>query len=211
LAFGRPEVKPKPNTTNYSGNNTALAAAVRAGRDSHAASRNISRSHTGSHADDERLVHQTTGESNEYLPNDALPQIGLVRQRLNQLVKPDASNYLQLPGSTNRSRSPSQIAASLAASRSAPTSPNHTGEQSRPVRREESVSSTSGRSQSVSRSHSVSRHVGQEDVLDTTSIPPTTSLIGMFERSTEEVLPPKKNKSPQVQLLPALLLPQFNL
>lgn len=115
------------------------------------------------------------------------------RWKPSQISRNHSSDMLQLPNSLDRSISPSQIAASLAASRSVSTTPNHTGQRTvslRPALNRQG--SSSGRSST--RSNSRAREA-LEDKLDTTSIPPTTSLIGMFEESTGTT-PLKKRPKP---------------
>jgi hypothetical protein len=178
LAFAKPPVKPKPN--NYSGNNGALAAATKAGGNMNAA-RSSPMTSPGLNGKDERLISQYSSARNTSELAGPGSEGAIQRLKTNLLVKGDMTDHLLMPSAaSSRSISPSQIAASLAASRSAPITPNHTGQQpSRPhvIQRK---TSSSGRSpgRSISRSRGI-----PEDALDTTSIPPTNSLIGMFERS----------------------------
>lgn len=189
LAFAKPPVKPKPD--NYSGNNGALAAATKAGGNTNAR-RNSPVAPPGSNGKDELLMPRYSGASNIY--GSARPGTDLVVQRQKmKLVKEDISDHLLSPSAvSSRSISPSQIAASLAASRSAPITPNHTGQQSTrpPVLHRETNSSGQSPERSISRSR-----VMPEDAPDTTSIPPTISLIGMFEPSTGTTHTAKKPKS----------------
>jgi hypothetical protein len=108
LAFGKPPVKPKPNVNNYSGTNAALAAA----RGSHSRSASSSRLDAS-----ERLAHQRSGGSTA-----SGYTVEVERPRPSRLASGNGS--LQLP---DQSKSPSFIAAALAASRS--VTPNHTGQQ----------------------------------------------------------------------------------
>jgi hypothetical protein len=188
LAFAKPPVKPKPNS--YSGNNGALAAATKAGGNT-TAPRSSPITSPSSNGKDERLMSQHSGASNTYGPGPGT-EFAMQRQKTN-IVKGDMSDHLLLPSTvSSRSISPSQIAASLAASRSAPITPNHTGQQSTrpPVIHRKASSSGRSPGRSTSRSSAM-----PEDALDTTSIPPTTSLIGMFERSAGTIPIAKKPKS----------------
>jgi hypothetical protein len=188
LAFAKPPVKPKPN--NYSGNNGALAAATKAGGNTTAPRRSPITS-PSSNGKDERLMSQHSCASNTYGHGPGI-EFAMQRQTTNS-VKGDMSDHLLLPSTvSSRSISPSQIAASLATSRSAPITPNHTGQQSTRPPTIHRKASSSGRSprRSTSRSSAM-----LEDAQDTTSIPPTTSLIGMFERSAGTTPIAKKPKS----------------
>jgi hypothetical protein len=190
LAFAKPPVKPKPN--NYSGSNGALAAATKAGGNTNAP-RSSPVTSSGPNGKDERLGPQYIGAGNIYELAGPGSELALQRQKTNLLVRGDMSDHLLMPSAvSSRSISPSHIAASLAASRSAPITPNHTGQQpSRPhvIHRK---TSSSGRSpgRGISRSRDI-----PEEALDTTSIPPTTSLIGMFERSAGATSVGKRPKS----------------
>jgi hypothetical protein len=187
LAFAKPPVNQKPN--NYSGNNGALAAATKAGGNT-TAPRSSPITSPSSNGKDERLRSQHSGASNTYGPGPGT-EFTMQRQKTN-FIKGDMSDHLLLPSTvSSRSISPSQIAASLAASRSAPITPNHTGQQSTQPPVIHRKASSSGRSpgRSTSRSSAI-----PEDALDTTSIPPTTSLIGMFERSAGTTPIAKKPK-----------------
>jgi hypothetical protein len=186
LAFGKPPVKPKPQINNYAGKDGALAAATKAGGHS----RQASRSRGEGLEEEQRLGHQNTGSSVGAGANVGYSERGMVQQRLNQL---GAGNFLQLPRSNgDQSKSPSFIAATLAASRSASVSPNPTGNNrsSAELRRPASFIARSPSVRSVSSSRESS-----DQALDTTPIPPTTSLIGMFEQNS---------KSPTVVKGPAL-------
>ncbi len=190
LAFAKPSVKPKP--TGYKGNNAAFVAATKVGGSSTPTPRSLSVSLTGSNSRDDRLMPQHSGASSSYGSYGVSSELLLVRQNLNRIAIADASDHLQPLGrGLDRSVSPSHIAATLAASRSAPASPNHTGQQQSSSSAIRPQASNSRRSsvRSVSRSREI-----PDDALDTTSIPPTTSLIGMFERSAET---PVSTKKPQ--------------
>lgn len=190
MAFAKPPVKPKPDT--YSGNNGALAAATKAGGNTNAP-RGSPITSPGSNGKDERLMSQYSGASNTYGSAGSGPELVIRPQKTSLLVKGDMSDHLLLPSAiSSRSISPSQIAASLAASRSAPITPNHTGQQ--PIRPHVVHRKTSSSGRSPGRSISRSRDI-PEDALDTTSIPPTTSLIGMFERSAGTTPLAKRPKS----------------
>jgi hypothetical protein len=189
LAFAKPPVKPKPN--HYSGNNGALAAATKAGGSTNAR-RSAPMTSPSFNGRDERLMVQHSGAGNTYESPERGTEAVMQRQKMG-IVKGDISEHLLSPSTvSSRSISPSQIAASLAASRSAPITPNHTGQQStrQPVLHRKTSSSGRSPRRSVSRST-----VMPEDALDTSSIPPTTSLIGLFERSAPTAPIAKKLKS----------------
>lgn len=196
LAFGKQAV----NAKKEAGSNGALAAAVRAGQNQRSASASLSAQHTGlsSQGGSDRLASQGTGGSvrNGIYTGSAV-EPGLVKQRLNQLVRVDP-DHLQPPRPGLDSRSPSHIAATLAASRSGSLSPNITGQSvGRPTSTQPPYN-VSPRGHVAQRSSSLSRNIDEnvaEDAVDTTTIPPTTSLIGMFERSAEITSTKKLSKT----------------
>ncbi|KAG4431795.1 hypothetical protein IFR05_012716 [Cadophora sp. M221] len=187
LAFGKPPLKPKPQIHNYSGNNGALAAAnsvaasgaAAGGEGSRQNARHITASRLEELGGDQRLTYQNTGSSVGSRSYTGGSDRNIVQQRQSQLGV--RGGYLQPPGAgtqNDQSRSASFIAATLAASRSASISPNVTGQQESPaakLRRPGISRSPSMRSITSSRS--------SDHALDTTPIPPTTSLIGMFEQN----------------------------
>jgi len=185
LAFGKPPVKPKPKINNtYSGNNGALAAATKANGSSQPASRNTSMNRW--EAEEGRLGHHRTGGSNA---SGYAGDLDRIQNRLSQLDH----GFLQPPSpGPDKAHSPSFIAATLAASRSASVTPNHTGQQQlspAALKRHSSFTRRSlGRSPGSARS--LSSKGSEDHTLDTRSIPPTTSLIGMFENNGV----PKKEK-----------------
>ncbi|KAI9734479.1 MAG: Increased rDNA silencing protein [Claussenomyces sp. TS43310] len=182
MAFGKPTIAPKPLPDTYTGRNGALAAATRAGRVPAASSQALLASHAGSHGVHERHRVQHRRVDVETGSSEPALDLHLVRQRLVQTSQ-KAGDNLKLPGlSSDRSRSPSQIAASLASSRSAPTSPNLTGQPplSSPVHQRLRDDITQPQ---LSRHRIHSAHGAPADSLDTSPIPPTSSLIGIFERS----------------------------
>jgi hypothetical protein len=185
LAFGKPAVKPKPHiqsTNMYRGSSQALAAAAKAGSRSSSASRNLSLAHTDSRREDLRIIPQYSGGSSFHGSTRGRQEPG---QRPSQLIKADSLDYLQpRKSSISRPASPSHIAATLAVSRSTSTSPSRTSKllplalhsmQTQP-------NNSPPRSPSII-TLSQSRSTG-EGTLDATPIPPTTSLIGMFEHAT---------------------------
>lgn len=196
LAFGKPAVKPKPNLNTYSGDDGALAAARGAGRRrgwSAASQQDQFRTpekqmHSGGQQGS--IAHHSTGGSVQM----ASPRSGAERRSPTrpQMGRLDGSGFLQ-PGNTPgmEARSPSFIAATLAASRSASLSPNVTGQKSGMEVRPQ----LNNRSPSTRRSSSKE---SSDNVLDTTSIPPTNRLIGMFEQKapveTERMKPAVKRK-----------------
>ena len=182
LAFGKPPVKPKPQIQNYSGRNGALAAATSAGGTgtgggSRQNARNTNAPRPEDLGGDQRLSYQNTGSSVDSRSYTGGSDRNIVQQRQSQLGA--RSVYLQPPGTPgDQPRSASFIAATIAASRSASISPNVTGQQESPaakLRRPGSSRTPSVRSINSSRS--------SDHALDTTPIPPTTSLIGMFEQN----------------------------
>ncbi|KAG0648868.1 Increased rDNA silencing 4 [Hyphodiscus hymeniophilus] len=192
LAFGKPPVKPKPNIDNtYTGNNGALAAATKASGLSRPTSRNTSM--TRREAEEQRLRYQRTGGSNV---SGYAGDLDRIQQRLSQLDH-SGHGFLQPPSpGPDKTRSPSSIAATLAASRSASITPNHTGNQLSPAVLKRHGSFTR---RSLARSPGSARSFGsrgsEDHVLDTDSIPSTTSLIGIFEQNVA----PKKDEKPAVR------------
>ncbi|KAK6581382.1 hypothetical protein PZA11_006073 [Diplocarpon coronariae] len=173
LAYGKPPVKPKPQSNTYSGHNGALAAASWAGAGGswqNQNARNITASRLEELGGDQKIAYQHTGSSVGSRSYAGGSDRNVTQQRRG-LLQPSGA-------AVDQSRSASLIAATLAASRSASLSPNVTGQQENPVaklRRPASSRSPSVRSANSSR--------GSDHALDTTSIPPTTSLIGMFEQN----------------------------
>ena len=181
LAFEKPPVKPKPGIDyTYSGNSGALAAATKANGYSRPTSRSTSRNRW--EAEERRLEYHTTGESNV---SGYAGDLNRIQQRFSRLDG-GGNNHLQVPSpGPVRQLSSSYIAATLAASRSASVTPTHTGQRqlsASTMKRQSSFTRHSpGRSSSSVRS--LTSREGEDHVLDTSSIPPTTSLIGMFERN----------------------------
>ncbi|KAE9372320.1 hypothetical protein N431DRAFT_339697 [Stipitochalara longipes BDJ] len=178
LAFGKPPVKAKPQINNYSGNGWALAAATKVGGAStYQQSKYASALKQDAAGDGQSLSYQNTGSSvggQSYTGGSEHPNI---QQRISQL---GGTGFLQPRGGTAEpSKSPSFIAATLAASRSASVSPNPTGQRQPHWDR---PSGLGPRSLSVRSGGSSSRE-SMDQPLDTTPIPPTTSLIGMFEQN----------------------------
>ncbi|TVY21807.1 Increased rDNA silencing protein 4 [Lachnellula arida] len=185
LAFGKPPVKPKPQINTYSGNNGALAAATKVGaRTKTTSTNNASIARLEASADDHRLGYHSTGGSTASMPYNGHGDRNPSRPRLGRL---DGGNgHLQLPGAEKGGRSPSLIAATLAASRSPSVSPNPTGQQqTQPANLAKLAASFAKRSSSPAPSvRSVNSSRGSSDhALDLTPIPPTTSLIDMFEKT----------------------------
>ncbi|KAH8599950.1 hypothetical protein B0O99DRAFT_611429 [Bisporella sp. PMI_857] len=171
FAFGKPALKPKPEINTYSGRNGALAAAAKVGLHTP-----TTRLETPS---DEHLVYQKSGGSTTSVTSGAYTP-SYERRSLYPL---------------DQSKSPSFIAATLAASRS--VTPNHTGQQitSPSVQRPSNYTGhTAGSIRSMSSRESL------DQPLDTSSIPPTTSLISRFEqeqpRQTVKKKPPVKRVTP---------------
>lgn len=177
-AFGKPPVKPKPQIDNtYSRSNGTLAAATRARREDNGSSRSTSGSRGEAEEHRLGLAAQRTGGSNA---SGYAGDLDRIQQRLSQLDR-GGSGFLQLPSpGPDRAHSPSFIAATLAASRSASVTPNHTGQQ---VLQNQPSFARRSPARSPGSARSVSSRGSEEHVLDTSSIPPTTSLIGMFEQN----------------------------
>lgn len=184
-ASGKPPVKPKPLVNTYSGTNGALAAATKVGGTwPNALSRQSSISRLD--AEEGRLAHQRSGGSfSNYGPTSP--------------YTPGSSHldphtgFLQLPDGERKS--PSFIAATLAASRS--VTPNHTGQQQQQLSaaQQNQLSAALKRQGSYSSVRSGSSRASSEpQTLDTTSIPPTGSLIGMFEQNAVN-----QNKRPGIR------------
>jgi hypothetical protein len=189
LAFGKPPVKPKPQINNYSGDGWALAAATKVGGASpHQQGRYASDTRQDAPGDGQSLSYQNTGSSvggQSYMGGSERPNI---QQRISQL---GGTGFLQPPGGTaDHSKSPSFIAATLAASRSASVSPNPTGQRQPHWER----SSGLGPRSPSARSGGSSSRESIDQPLDTTPIPPTTSLIGMFEQTATS--PPSFKRPP---------------
>jgi hypothetical protein len=179
LAFGKPPIKPKPKTNTYSGNNGALAAATKVGAHPRT---NASISRLDASADDQRLGYQSTGGSIASRPYTGYGERNASRQRPGHFDV-GGNGHLQLPGAEKEGRSPSLIAATLAASRSPSVSPNPTGQQQpSPANIARLAAGLAKRSSSPARSVSSSRD-SSEHALDLTPIPPTMSLIDMFEKT----------------------------
>lgn len=184
MAFGKPPVKPKPLGNTYSGTNGALAAATKVGgasRPGHI-SRQSSMSRLETAADDLRLLHQRSGGSNTGTSDGD--------RRLNHLDP--STGFLQRPEQAGGgAKSPSFIAAALAASRS--VTPNHTGPQNQHLSaaQQQQLSAALQKQSSFTRRRSpgsirsVSSRGSLDQPLDTSSIAPTTSLIGMFEQNSK--------------------------
>lgn len=168
MAFGKPALKPKPASNTYSGNNGALAA-------SRSSSRAFS-SRLEAPVDEQRMAYQRSGGSNASSAGG-------------QRTPEGERKFLHSQGSQDQAKSPSFIAATLAASRS--VTPNHTGQQLSPAGLRKASSFTRGGSPSV---RSVSSKGSLDQPLDTSSIPPTNSLIGMFEQNNAKGQAVKKKR-----------------
>jgi hypothetical protein len=197
LAFAKPPAKPNPNT--YNGKNGALAAATLAESTSHPTSRTRLGTQIEVNGIDEGIVPQYSGSSSAYGSIGLGPEVS-PRQTTNRFNRGNGIDHLALPFTAmDRSISPSHIAATIAASRSASTTPNS------PTRKPMFSPSLQGRAsnsgRSSVRSGSRSRDV-PEDAPDTTSIPPTTSLIGMFEKSAGATLSAKRQASTTMGINP---------
>ena len=192
LAFGKPpsepSINPKPRIDNtYRGINGALAAANKASPKT-PASRNASMSRW--EVEEQRLGNHPTGGSNA---SGYAGDLDRIQQSLSQLDHGKHS-FLQPPSpGPDKSHSPSLIAATLAASRSASVTPNPTRQQqlSPAVLKRHSSFTRRSPGRSPSSMRDLSSKESEDHVLDTSSIPPTTSLIGIFEQNAA---PQKRNK-----------------
>ncbi|PQE33591.1 hypothetical protein CJF32_00003489 [Rutstroemia sp. NJR-2017a WRK4] len=159
LAFSnKPPVKPKPIVNTHSGSNGALAAATKVG--------GKSLSPANGSTLEQHMRSQRTGESSA---TDASEGRGVQRgspqfnQRLNGLLQPPRNT-------ADPAKSPAFMAANLAASRSASNSPSLNAQRlPSPVP-----------SRRLSYASSTESHDRRPDV---SSIPPTSSLVGMFEQN----------------------------
>ncbi|KAF4637956.1 hypothetical protein G7Y89_g105 [Cudoniella acicularis] len=208
LAYGAPPLKPKPQANTYSGNNGALAAATKAGGPRTIPNK-ASNSSIRSAADDNFSGHLGVAGSSSSRPSARQTDQRTSQQRLNQY---DPRNGTSRPN-TDYTRSTSYLAANVAASRSASVSPNVTGQQQKMANLGREISSTR---RTVSPVKSIRSTAGSSDRsldLDLTPIPPTTSLIDMFERSgapsqsrpqieRSRTSAPQKNRSPSSQISP---------
>jgi hypothetical protein len=202
LAFSKPPVKPKPALAiSKSSNNGALAAATKAD-----AVHSPQQGAVGSPGIvGGTLSRQNTGSS--YRSNVSLPQGSPFQSALN----------LPQPHSYRRSVSPSNIAASLAAARYTPTpSKSRPGVLSRglsdtqysasppsPTRRYNTVhNSTGGFDKPVIAGSSAMDE--QSPRTDNTSIPPTSSLVKLFEQ--QENKKETKSRLQSIGPLPTPLL-----
>jgi hypothetical protein len=175
LAFGKPPVKPKPQTNTYSGNNGALAAATKVG-----GSRSLDNKASISSL---KADGPQDGYRSERHDRPGSRKSGSYTELQRQIVP--TGNGLLRPNPEQR-RSTSFLAANLAASRSPSVSPNVTGQ--RQLQKHSTgggweATTISRRSASPLKSGISSR--GSDRPLDLTSIPPTTSLINMFEQNKE--------------------------
>ncbi|KAF2140789.1 uncharacterized protein K452DRAFT_299494 [Aplosporella prunicola CBS 121167] len=192
-AFAKPPTKPKPALNTYSGSNGALAAAKRSTTPQQPA--RIQRQETGN------SVRSTTAHNNSNNSNNTL--------------SPRSAGPLGVPSSPGtRARSPSILAASLAAARHTPAPSENTDTKAR--------SSTVASRQSSSRSTDSTPGRGAADdtkarygmdkkaltptrspkgsvvaktpeTTDATSIQPTTNLVKMFEQNNDA---PSKSPRP---------------
>jgi hypothetical protein len=172
MAFGKPPVKPKPQVNTYSGANGALAAATKVGvLRSASKSRNQSVTSQQTSGDLDQLLYQRSGGSNSGRAHTS---------EIDRRMTPFDRGIGLLLHPQDQAKSPSFIAATLAASRS--VTPNHTG-QNQHISTVLQNPSSSRRRRSPGSIRSVSSKSSLDQELDTTPIPPTTSLIGMFERN----------------------------
>ncbi|OIW33629.1 hypothetical protein CONLIGDRAFT_185986 [Coniochaeta ligniaria NRRL 30616] len=200
----KPKLKPKPSLTTpilKKRDSGALRAATQASRDHSTNSR--SRSPTSPSARTDRntwsrgLSRQATGGSvQEHGQGTHGRELehGAVTRKLSQyLGSSPASPYLLSPGGKPGPdhRSASFIAATLAVSRSASPSPHHTGQgyfAHAPQASHSSLNPGMVRRRSNGAS-SVNSPARDQDLPDTSSIPPTNSLISMFEKQKDDAAP----------------------
>lgn len=141
-----------------------------------------------------RMVRQDTGGSSTVNVGYTSPRSGgekeKERQERPQMGRLDSNGFLQ-PGNTKglEGRSASFIAATLAASRSASLSPNVTGQSGRLGSGDGNTGGSERNRPSMSRSPSRRKRssdgMEREKEVDSSSIPPTNSLIGMFEKNND--------------------------
>jgi hypothetical protein len=173
LAFGKPPVKAKPLVNTYSGNNGALVAATKVGGarrlDNKASTSSLKadRPQDGQWSRHDRSVSRKSGNYTGLQQHILASGNGLLRPNVEQR------------------RSTSFLAANLAVSRSPSVSPDVTGQrhlQKHSTGGGWEATTMSRRSASPWKSSTSSR--SSDRPLDLTSIPPTTSLINMFEQNT---------------------------
>ncbi|OCL03626.1 hypothetical protein AOQ84DRAFT_347436 [Glonium stellatum] len=210
-AFSKPPVKPKPLVNNYTGgNNGALVAATTAGT---AHQRDFGLSSPQNNLSP--VLRQWTGGS--YRPSSSPVQ---------PLTKPNSSGALDVPfdGISNRSSSPSNIAAKLAAARHSPIRPRpETSSSPLSQGRETEVRETlpptgsvgtararlnllEGSSVGLKKSHTIGPTAMDNDqkvfedvrATDDSPILPTNSLIKMFEKARPTT--PVKQRPEQVPI-----------
>jgi hypothetical protein len=203
LAFTKkPPIKPKPGAlvlhNQVRQSNGALAAATKAGLGQPSPLRPSTPQH--SYAGRERRVSsQNTGvstTSTSFLGTNWEAARGRPQPRQARSYNNAALIQVQQV-QPQQSLSPSYVAANLAASRSVSVSPSHTGppRASRPsLHRNASSASRSSLRSAVHLSGTV-----PADTLDTSSIPSTTELIGMFEMAPAGSAIPPRTKTPVKQ------------
>jgi len=165
-------VQPKPVINNYSGVNGAFVAANNA---NNAGARRLRPPELGTTRIKQRVDSEYKGR------NGAVSGQVFVKQQLSQ-----PNDRLQ-PPRPQPPRSASLIAANIAA-RSAPSSPSHTGPQR--------FLGVEASRYADRRPTSASSSRDRQDFLDTQPIPPTTSLIGLFE---QKATPSKLRGAPVLQ------------
>lgn len=213
---GVDNAKPAPRAPNpTTRGNGALLAATHASREQSSprtrSPTNTSRKNNGQSRD---ISRQGTGGSVQDAGTYGSElEHGAVSQRLTQYLSssPASLRFLSPGGRPSMDqKSPSFIAATLAASRSASPSPNHTGHASPypPAGHSPLGPPRARRGQSFG-ANSVDSFATNQDILDTSPIPPATSLISMFEHKTDTDPVKKRDPSPEQRHVarPKLRLP----
>ncbi|KAH8909838.1 hypothetical protein BR93DRAFT_421719 [Coniochaeta sp. PMI_546] len=202
----KPKLKPKPapNTPKpEKRDGEALLAATQASRDHSTNSRSRSPTSPSAKADHNTwsrgLSRQTTGGSVQEHGQGTYGrelEHGAVTRKLSQyLGSSPGSPHLLSPGGKPGPdhRSASFIAATLAASRSVSPSPHHTGQgyfAHTPQASHSPLNPGMVRRTSIG-AGSVNSSAVDHDLPDTSSIPPTNSLISMFEKQKDDAPPVK--------------------
>ncbi|KAB5558561.1 hypothetical protein GE09DRAFT_117340 [Coniochaeta sp. 2T2.1] len=199
-----PKPKPAPKAPNLAKRDSgALRAATQASREYSTNSRPRSPTspsgRTDNNAGSRVVSRQPTGGSVQehgHGRHGKELETGAVTRKLSQyLGTSQGSPYLLTPGGKQSPdhRSASFIAATLAASRSASPSPHHTGQGYFPQHTPQTTHSPLNpgmppRRRSIG-AGSIMSSATDLDLPDTTSIPPTNSLISMFEKQKDDAIP----------------------
>ncbi|CAJ2507050.1 Uu.00g082360.m01.CDS01 [Anthostomella pinea] len=188
LAFQKTAAKapPAPPASNRNVDNGALIAATSASRD-HSLARPTSRAHIS------QLSRQTTGNSFQVGNDSYEVEQGVGNQRLGQHGHSTHQGQLMPPAKHTMAdpRSPSFIAATLAASRSGSPSPNPTAQ----VHPYAQLAARRQRKTSIGDSSAASSMTSLDLATDSSSIPSTNALISMFEKRDGDTDPVKRGNA----------------